>query len=367
MDNKVVSNGILDEVLSHYDCSLENSTVSPLGNGLINWTFLVKSSAKTFVLQRINEHVFKTPLEVINNAELISAHLYRKQKAGEYTLSPIGQLPTNQNEFFAKVDGGYWRAIEFIPKCYTVEAISQTKQAEQVGSAFAKFTAALSDFSADKLTEIIPNFHHLQSRLNQLDDAIKLDSSGRLASCQKLVDYCLSQKEFISEVASISAQLPVHVTHNDTKINNLLFCSSNDAPAAVIDLDTCMPGFLMNDFGDMVRTCCSTEPEDGKDLANMSIRVDIFTALAKSYVEGFGNKITPLELQSLVIGGQLLPFMVGVRFLTDYINGDVYFHAAHSEHNIDRAQNQFHLYKLLADQKQTLKTIVESIQVTEIA
>jgi Ser/Thr protein kinase RdoA (MazF antagonist) len=361
MDSKVVSNGILDEVLSHYDCSLENSTVSSLGNGLINWTFLVKNPDRTFVLQRINHQVFKKPIQVINNAELISEHLCSKQSKNEYNLSPIAQLPTNKNQAFALVDNAHWRALEYIPKCYTVESIEEITQAEQVGNAFAQFTAALSDFSATKLAEIIPDFLNLQSRLEQLDEAINNNLSNRLASCQHIVDYYLAQQEFINEVASITTKLPMHVTHNDTKINNLLFCSETEAPIAVIDLDTCMPGYLMNDFGDMVRTCCSTEPEDGKNLDAMSVRLDVFSALANAYVKGFGDKITPVELKSLVIGARLLPFMLSIRFLTDYINGDVYFHAAHSEHNIERAANQLHLYKLLSAEEAKLTEIVNNI------
>jgi Ser/Thr protein kinase RdoA (MazF antagonist) len=362
MDSKGVSDKTLEEVISHFGCSLENSTISPLGNGLINWTFLVKSTVQSFVLQRINHHVFKKPLQVINNAELISEHLCNKQRKGEFALAPISQVKTEQGEVFVQVDGAYWRALEYIPKCYTVESIEEIEQAEQAGSAFAQFTAALSDFSAESLSEIIPNFHNLQSRLDQLTEAVKNNAANRLTSCQNLVDYCFAQKAFIDGVASISAQLPMHVTHNDTKINNLLFGSDEKAPVAVIDLDTCMPGFLMNDFGDMVRTCCSTEPEDGKNLAAMSIKFDVFMALASSYVKGFDGKITPLELKSLVIGAQLLPFMIGVRFLTDYINGDVYFHAAHSEHNIDRAKNQIHLYKLLSAQESKLSEIVHAGQ-----
>lgn len=208
------------------------------------------------------------------------------------------------------------------------------------------------------MAEIIPNFHNLASRLTKLKNVIEKNPQGRLASCQSLVDFCLSQKTFISKVAELEATLPVQVTHNDTKINNLLFNSKTKEPIAVIDLDTCMPGFVMHDFGDMVRTCCSTLPEDGTNLSDMEIRLDILDALAKAYIESFDGNMSALEQESLVIGAQLLPFMIGVRFLTDYIDGDNYFHTTHDSHNLERAENQIHLFRSLHTIEEQLSNII---------
>jgi Phosphotransferase enzyme family. len=166
-----------------------------------------------------------------------------------------------------------------------VESVDTPNQAKQVAASFGQFTAALSEFPAEKLDEVIPRFHDLSFRLEQLSNAVRLDKQQRLQDCKSLVDFCLEQTTFINKVAKIVRQLPVQVTHNDTKINNLLFCSESKAPIAVIDLDTCMPGFIMNDFGDMVRTCCSNLPEDGTDLESMKVRLDIFAALAEGYIQ----------------------------------------------------------------------------------
>ena len=175
-----------------------------------------------------------------------------------------------------------------------------------------------------------------------------------------MVNFCFDQVNFIKKVAEFVAVLPVQVTHNDTKINNLLFNSESKKPIAVIDLDTCMPGFIMHDFGDMVRTCCSTLPEDGVELKDMQIRMDIFEALAASYIESFAGKITQLERESLIIGAQLLPFMIGIRFLTDYIDGDNYFHTNHATHNLERAKNQLHFFQLLHAAEDELTNLVNS-------
>jgi Ser/Thr protein kinase RdoA (MazF antagonist) len=356
--SKVVDRQILNQVLPHFGCSLNNSTVSPLGNGLINQTYLVRNINAVFVLQCINKNVFKHPEQVIENAELINAHLLSKKDKGHYPLESISQLHNHEKSPMVIINGDYWRAIQYIPNCYTVESVTTTEQAQQVGTAFAQFTAALSDFPAATLAEIIPDFHNLNFRISELRAAIDNDPMNRLGLCQEIVDFCLAQHDFINHVTTITSQLPIHVTHNDTKINNLLFSSDTKNPIAVIDLDTCMPGYLMHDFGDMVRTCCSNLPEDGKNIEDMSVRMDIFAALIKAYIANFGNKMTPLEQKSLIIGAQLLPFMIGVRFLTDYLDGDNYFHVDHNTHNLERTKNQLQLYKLLRQNRAELANII---------
>ncbi len=359
--SKVVDQETLSHVLAHYRCSIDNSTVSPLGNGLINSTYLVRNVNANFVLQRINKNVFKQPEQVVENAELINNHLLNKQQQNHYSLTPIWQVSTiEESAMVIDSHGEYWRAIQYIPNCFTVEEVATIEQAKQVATSFAQFTSALSDFSAVSLAETIPEFHNLSMRIAHLRAVIQANPEQRLSQCQELVDFCLSQQVFIDNVEHLIQQLPIQVTHNDTKINNLLFCAKTNEPLAVIDLDTCMPGYLMHDFGDMVRTCCSNLPEDGTDLANMNVRFDIYAALAEGYTTAFGNKMSELEQQSLVIGAQLLPFMIGVRFLTDYLDGDNYFHINHENHNLDRAKNQLNLYRLLHEHHQKLKDLTFS-------
>jgi hypothetical protein len=364
---KVVDNETLNQVLTHYQCSIDDSTVSPLGNGLINCTYLVSTVKANFVLQRINKNVFKKPADVIDNAELINKHLLAKKQKNLYSLSPIWQISTiKQKPMVIDANNEYWRAIHYIPNSFTVEEVETPEQAKQVGSAFAQFTSALSDFPATSLTETIPDFHDLSKRIAQLKVMIKADSQNRLSSCQLMVDFCFAQQSFIDEVEPLIQQLPIQVTHNDTKINNLLFCAKSNKPLAVIDLDTCMPGYLMHDFGDMVRTCCSNLPEDGTDLANMKVSFEIYSALAQGNIGNFGDKMSEQEQQSLVMGAQLLPFMLGIRFLTDYLDGDNYFHVKHENHNLERAKNQLNLYRLLHEDSEKLNEITANSAVALI-
>lgn len=242
---------------------------------------------------------------------------------------------------------------------YTIEQVESPQQAAMAVEAFAHFTATLSVYDATQVDEIIPDFHHLPFRLQQLQKAIDADMIGRVKHAKSLIEFCQSQHKFISEIADISSKLPLHITHNDTKINNLLFSKDTDKPIAVIDLDTCMPGFLMNDFGDMVRTCVSSLVEDDPNIEHMEIDLDVLEALSTAYVGGLANKITDIEKESLVLGARLLPFMVGVRFLTDYLDGDNYFHVAHNSHNKDRAANQFQLYRLLTQVQPTISGFIK--------
>ncbi len=348
----------LDSVLKHFKSSSLGYSISPLGNGLINHTYLVKTVDKPFVLQRINEHVFRQPWLVTRNADLINQHLLLKKQQGHYPLVTISQLTNTKKDTLLKLDSGYWRAIEFIPCSYSVEVVETPEQAESVANAFAEFNAALSDFPADELSEIIPNFHHLAHRLKLLTEVINADKAQRKSQCTTLIDYCFEQQDFINEVANLITILPIKVTHNDTKINNLLFSSHTHQAIAVIDLDTCMPGFLMHDFGDMVRTCCSNLPEDSTALEKMTVRLDIFNALANGYITALDERISKKERDSLIVGALLIPFMMAVRFLTDYLDGDNYFHIKHQEHNLERAKNQMQLFKLLNQQREQLSSII---------
>ncbi len=342
-----ISGSELEEVVNQFGYQANNYQAVPLGNGLINHTFFIEDDRKNMVLQRLNHNVFPQPQQVIENAELISQHLCSQKENNNYPLTPIWQLNANNGDIAVQQGEYTWRALHYQPNCYTIEAISTTTQASQAATAFAQFTAALSNFDAKKLNTIIPDFHNIHFRLNQLNQAIVSDQADRLTTCQPWIKYCLAQQGFIDQVGKLTTKLPLHVTHNDTKINNLLFCSKLHRPLAVIDLDTCMPGYLMHDFGDMVRTCCSNLTEDSTDLKQMEIRLDIFHALLNAYTDTFKDQITPLERKSLLIGAQLLPLMIGMRFLTDYLNGDNYFHINYPEHNLDRAANQFTLHKLL--------------------
>jgi len=349
MDNKSASlHSDIDTVLNNYDYDFAEVEIVVLGNGHINNTYKLTTPDCEFVLQQINHVVFPKTAELSSNAQKINLHLQRQKNIGNYPLSVPQQILSKTGETCSKVGANYWRLMEFISNSYTLEEVESPKQAALVANAFAEFSCSLSDFPVEELTVIIEDFHDISFRMRQLNEAVHNDLQGRLSSCHTLVNFCLAQQDFINHVIDVSKKLPLHVTHNDTKINNLLF-TEGDSPCAVIDLDTCMPGLLMHDFGDMVRTCCSNLAEDDTSINEMAIKLDIFEALIQSYQNTFGDKMTALEKDSLIVGAKLLPFIIGTRFLTDYLNGDSYFQVSREKHNLDRAISQFQLFTLLCE------------------
>jgi Ser/Thr protein kinase RdoA (MazF antagonist) len=340
-------------VLNSYDFDFSDVEINPLGNGHINSTYKLTTPNAEFVLQKINHDIFTKTVELSENAQKINTHLAKQNALGNYPLHVPQLLLTKNGETTIKIANNYWRLMEFISDSYTLEEVSSPKQASLVARSFAQFSGALSNFPAEELTVIINDFHDISFRLSQLNEAIAANAENRLNQCQEQVDFCLSQQGFIDEVIEISQKLPVHVTHNDTKINNLLF-AKGDLPCAVIDLDTCMPGLLMHDFGDMVRTCCSNLAEDDTSTEKMVFKYDIFEALITNYLAAFGDNITQLEKESLIVGAKLLPFIIGVRFLTDHLAGDHYFHVDRKNHNLDRAKSQFQLFKLISEAESKL-------------
>ena len=345
-------------VLEKFGCKLEDCQVSHLGNGLINNTYLVQAPEQEFVLQCLNQQVFTKPQQVTNNADLISAHLQAKRENNGYPLTPVFQLKCLNKQNHVKVAEQYWRALQYIPQSFTLEVITSLEQAKSVAQAFAQFTSALSDFDSKKLAEIIPNFHDLTSRVSQLEQAIKSTSAPLLISAKAEIEFIQSQSAFIKDIIKATATLPLHVTHNDTKINNLLFSQITKKPIAVIDLDTCMPGYLMHDFGDMVRTCCVSIAEDSTELDNMVIDFDMLKVLTQGYLNGFNGVLSTAEQNSLLLGIKLMPFMLSIRFLTDFLTGDTYFKTHYAKHNVDRAKNQLHLYKLFCQHDALITEIV---------
>jgi Ser/Thr protein kinase RdoA (MazF antagonist) len=349
MDNKKASlHTDIDTVLNNYDFDFSKAEIDVLGNGHINNTYKLTTPEAEFVLQQINHDIFTKTVELSSNAQKINVHLLQQKNNGNYPLSVPQQLLTKAGDTCIKIGSNYWRLMEFISNSYTLEEVKSPEQAALVATAFANFSCALSNFPANDIAVIIEDFHDISFRMRQLKEAVANNAQDRLADCQALVNFCFDQQHFIDHVVDISKKLPLHVTHNDTKINNLLF-TSGDKPCAVIDLDTCMPGLLMHDFGDMVRTCCSNLAEDDTSTDKMFLKLDIFEALIQSYQNAFGDKLTSLEKDSLIVGSKLLPFIIGTRFLTDHLNGDNYFQVSRENHNLDRAISQVQLYSLVCE------------------
>ncbi|GGP93288.1 aminoglycoside phosphotransferase family protein [Shewanella ulleungensis] len=342
-------------VLPQFGIDSVNATISRLGNGHINHTFFVTDSAKKIVLQRINTSVFTLPEVVVNNAAKISRHLSSKRQHNQYALQVVSPVMTDSGDLGLNLGTqGFWRAIDYIEYSHTIEVVTQVHQAEVAAHAFGHFASALSDMPSDSIVDVIPNFLNLPQRIHQLTQAAAGDTHSRLSTCQKWVDFVLSQTDILLLLADFEAKLPRRICHNDTKINNMLFDKRDMSSMAIIDLDTCMSGYLMYDFGDMVRAFCSPEPEDSTALNHVYARPEIIISATNAYVKALSTIITPLEKQSLWLGIKVMALMLGTRFLSDYLSGDVYFTIEHPQHNLDRALNQLTIYQSLVKQEPQL-------------
>ncbi|WP_261591851.1 phosphotransferase enzyme family protein [Pseudoalteromonas holothuriae] len=319
--------------------------MNPIGNGHINTTMLLKGDKRAVVVQKLNTDVFPNPEHLVENARAIEQHLTEKANNGEYRLNIIKHLPTLENNYLVNLNDGVWRALEFIGGSYSEDIVDSADKAQAAANAFGLFAKALEDFEARQLHHVIPDFHNLAKRIDTFEQTLAKDSHGRAAKCAAEIVFCQSQFSLADELQTILKSIPLRPCHNDTKINNMLFCSKTNQSKAVIDMDTCMPGYWLFDFGDMVRTFCSPEAEDSLNLDNVIVREEIFSAIVKGYVEPLADTLTEQEKQSFLLGAKVMPFMIGLRFLTDYLDGDNYFAIHRADHNLQRARNQFKLYQ----------------------
>ena len=346
------------EIAQQYGFDAHNVSMKPIGNGHINTTLLLKHSQGAVVVQKLNTNVFPKPQQLVANARKIEQHLKVKRAAGEYNLEIIEHIPSRDNHYSINIQGDTWRALAFIGDSRSEEVVQSAEQAKTAASAFGQFAAALQDFDANSLYPVIANFHNLAMRMDMLEHAVSADKVDRVKDVQEQLDFCRQQIHLVEQLAALENSIPLRPCHNDTKINNMLFSTRDNSAKAVIDLDTCMPGLWLFDFGDMVRTFCSPEAEDSTALDKVTVREDIFAALVEGYIEPLNAHITEQEKASFWLGAQVMPFMIGVRFLTDYLDGDNYFGIKHPEHNLERANNQFALYRSVVAQQETLKALI---------
>ncbi|WP_417761878.1 phosphotransferase enzyme family protein [Shewanella sp.] len=355
-------NGIKQHVLPHYLTAAEleyaNLTVAPLGNGHINSTWLVSSNQRRMVLQQLNTQVFTSPWSVVENAMVIANFL--QQQTDNYALLLTYPVLTLAGQLAVEdAQHGFWRAISFVENSHSIEKMHTTEQAQQTAYAFGTFAAALGQMDTQQLQQTIPDFRHLAARLQRLQQVAQDDPQQRRQHCLQWLAFAESQRALLDEVAEMEAKLPLRICHNDTKINNLLFDADNQ-PMAVVDLDTCMPGYLMYDFGDMVRSCCASVAEDATQLAEIDVLPDYFAAISQGWLQALAPVMTPLERDSLWLGVKVVTLMLAVRFLTDYLDGDRYFRIHHAEHNLERAINQFTLYQRFVEHQDQLQPLLQA-------
>lgn len=368
----IMSNTNFINIVSRFSINGGAGDVTPFGSGHINDTYLVKNTATTqpdYLLQRINHHVFKNVPGLMLNFRLATEHIRAKlQAAGSLDIDQkvVTLIPTLEGDYFIKdEEGNYWRMCLFIPNTRSYDLVTTTTQAYEGGRGFGQFQTMLADMDASNLIETIPDFHHIISRLEKFETAVKADQFGRAKEVENEMDFIRQRTEAMSTIIKLGREgkIPLRVTHNDTKFNNVLLNEADEAQC-VIDLDTVMPGYVAYDFGDAVRTIINTAKEDEADLDKINLNIPLFEAFVKGYLQEAGSILTPAEIGSLLAGGLLLPYIQGVRFLTDYLEGDHYFKTKFPEHNLQRTRAQFKLVSRMEENYEQLNLIINNMAQT---
>ena len=337
--------------------------VSPYGNGHINDTFVADSTPR-YILQRINTSIFKSPDELMENIERVTTHLREKiiANGGNPDRETLTVIKTVDNKPYYKAENGNcYRVYKFIEQTYPLDLPENPGQFESSAKAFGRFQNMLADFDASLLHETIPNFHHTPKRIENLKLAYEKNISGRRDMAEDVYAEFLKFEKLCCKIQEglDSGEIPLRVTHNDTKLNNVLFDINTHDGICVIDLDTVMPGSLLFDYGDSLRFGASTAVEDEADLDKVWFDLEYFESYTKGFLSELGSKITKAELELLPLSALILTFECGIRFLTDFFDGDTYFRTHFAEHNLVRAKNQLKLCQDIYDKLDEMTQIVK--------
>ncbi len=320
-----------------------------------------------YVHQKINQNVFKKPAEVMDNFMRVTRHIRKKleDEGGEdITRRVLTIVPTLDGQsYYRDKEGNYWRTFVFIERVKTFETVETPKQAYQAARAFGEFQQQLVDLPDGRLHETILEFHNTRKRFQALLAAVKADRYNRAQNARAEIEFALSQEKIVDVLlkALASGKIPERITHNDTKFNNVMLDIESGESMCVVDLDTVMPGCVLYDFGDMVRTTTSPTLEDELDLAQVNMRMNMFKELARGYLDAAGSFLTKAERSHIAFSGRLITFTIGIRFLTDYLSGDTYFRVHRPQHNLDRTRTQFRLVQSIERQEEAMQKFVDGL------
>lgn len=332
---------------------------TPYGNGHINDTFLLVYEAeddgqRRYILQRMNHSIFKNPQQLMENVVNVTEYLRRVilAQGGDPNRETLNVVKTRSGEnYYEDKEQNYWRVFLFVERTLCLERVESPKDFYDSAVAFGNFQRMLADYPAEELHETIPNFHNTPSRFQDFLKAVREDKFGRAALAADEIAFALSREQDTAVLTDLlkKGELPLRVTHNDTKLNNILFDEDTREALCIIDLDTVMPGLSHYDFGDSIRFGASTGAEDETDLSKVTLDLELFETFTKGFLEGCGGSLTTKEIEMLPMGAKLMTYECGIRFLADFLEGDVYFRIHRTNHNLDRARTQF---KLVADMEE---------------
>lgn len=354
------------EIVSQFQLEGTPQQPEPLGSGLINDSYLVRTAEDgqpDYVLQRINHAIFQDVDLLQDNIRAVTGHIRRKLEATEtpdVDRRVLRFIPSTHGKDYWFDGEHYWRMMVYVQDSYTHQAVTPTSS-RNAGLAFGAFQAQLADLP-QTLGETIPNFHNMEFRLQQLDKAVAADAVGRVAGVQDLLEAVAQRRETMCQAERLyrEGKLPKRICHCDTKVNNMLF-DADDNILCVIDLDTVMPSFIFSDFGDFLRTGANPVAEDEPDLQKIDFDMTIFKAFTEGYLQSARSFLTPLEIEMLPYAAALFPYMQFVRFLTDWINGDTYYKIQYPEHNLVRSRAQLQLLIRVEACENEMKSFIQSL------
>lgn len=342
------------------------------GNGHINDTRLITVQRDDgqivhFILQMMNTSVFTKPVELMENIIAVTKFIRAKviARGGDIEREVVNVIPTKDGcSYYVDKEGNFWRLLEYISGATSYDSVDDPEIFKASAYAFGRFQNDLSDFPIDKLHETIPNFHNTESRYAAFEKSVEKDIAKRKSTCEREIDLLLERKPLAQYFNKLLAEkkIPLRVTHNDTKLNNVMIDDATHKGLCVIDLDTVMPGISCFDFGDAIRFGANTAVEDETDLSKVSLSRELFIAFTEGFIEGCGGRLTSVEIDSLYLGAMEMTYEVALRFLADYLDGDTYFRIDHPSHNLERARCQIALLLDMEKKRSEMEEVVQELK-----
>lgn len=359
----------ISQVISHFAAEGRLTETQPYGNGHINDTFLLTfrtedSHTKRYILQRMNNNIFKNPCQLMENVVNITEYLRKMilSQGGDPDRETLNVVRTLDGASYYEDDShNFWRVFLFIEDTICLEMVESPRDFYDSGAALGNFQRMLADYPTETLHETIPDFHHTPSRFLAFQRAVQEDKLGRAAQAAEEIAFALAREKDTAALTDLlqAGKLPLRVTHNDTKLNNILFDKTTKKALCIVDLDTVMPGLSLYDFGDSIRFGASTGAEDEPDLSRIELDLTLFEAFTEGFLKGCAGSLTPEEIRLLPMGAKLMTYECGIRFLADFLEGDSYFKIHRENHNLDRARTQF---KLVADMEKKWDQMAEIVE-----
>jgi len=354
----------IKNIVSHFNIKGEFLGFEKVVTGHINDSYLIKTSSTDhpgYFLQWINNYIFKDVEGLMNNISAVTSHLAVKLAENDNLAFKVLEIIpcSDGNKFYFDSESNYWRLYTYIDKMHVYDVVENTKIAYEGGKAFGIFMSLLADLPANTLTETIPDFHNMEKRLETFYNSLKINPVDRIKSIEAEIEFIKQRTEQMLTIPALirSGKLPMRITHNDTKFNNILFDSTEHA-MCIVDLDTVMPGSILFDFGDAIRTGANTAVEDEKDLSKVDINLPIYEAYTQGFIKSTRHTLTEVEINNLAFSARFMTFIIGLRFLTDFVDGDPYFRTLYPEHNLDRAKVQFRLVEQMERNADKMHEIV---------